>query len=81
MKTQWLQQDGASPHAARETRLFLIRHFDGDFLSLYDIVEWPPYSPDLTTPDFFLRGYLKDRIYGNPNPKPRTLDQLQENVC
>ena len=26
-------------------------------------VEWPPRSPDLTPPDFFLWGLLKDRVY------------------
>ena len=34
-------------------------------------------NPDLT-PDFFLWGYLKDRIYSNP--RPRTLDQLKDNI-
>ena len=34
--------------------------------------------PDLTPPNFFLWGYLKDRIYSNPIP--RTLDQLKDNI-
>ena len=34
--------------------------------------------PDLTPPDFFLWGYLKDRIYSNL--RPRTLDQLKDNI-
>jgi len=79
MKTQWFQQDRAPPHTAKETRRFLNQHFEGRFISLYDAVEWPLYSPDITPPDFFLWGYLKDRIYGNP--RPRTLDQLKENIC
>ena len=56
MKTQWFQQDGAPPHTARETKHFLKQHFEGRFISLYHVVEWPPYSPDLTPPDFFLWG-------------------------
>ena len=56
MKTQWFQQDVAPPHTARETRHFLKQHFEGRFISLYDVVEWPPYSPDLTPPDFFFGG-------------------------
>ena len=79
MKTQWFQQDGAPPHTARETRLFLKRLFDCRFISLYNTVEWPPYSPDLTAPDFFLWVYLKNRIY--KSPRPRNLDQLKENIC
>ena len=78
MRTQWFQQDGAPPHTARETRHFINQHFQGRFISLYEDVEWPPYSPDLTPPDFFLWGYLKDRIYSNP--RPQNLDQLKENI-
>jgi hypothetical protein len=29
---------------------------------------WPPRSPDLTLPDFFLWGFLKERVYSN-NPR------------
>uniref|UniRef100_A0A8C4Q1D4 Uncharacterized protein n=1 Tax=Eptatretus burgeri TaxID=7764 RepID=A0A8C4Q1D4_EPTBU len=56
MRTQWFQKDGALPQTARETRHFLNQHFKGRFISLYKDVEWPPYSTDLTPPDFFLWG-------------------------
>ena len=38
---------------------------------------WPPRSPDLTPPDYFLWGYLKGRVYRN---KPRTTDALKANI-
>jgi hypothetical protein len=38
---------------------------------------WPPRSPDLTSPDFFLWGFLKDRVYAN---KPRMLRDLKDNI-
>jgi hypothetical protein len=38
---------------------------------------WPPRSPDLTPPDFFLWGSSKGRAYMN---KPRILDELRENI-
>jgi len=38
---------------------------------------WPPRSPDLTPPDYFLWGYLKGRVYRN---KPRTIDALKANI-
>ena len=38
---------------------------------------WPPGSPDLTLPDYFLWGYLKRRVYQN---KPRTIDALKANI-
>ena len=37
---------------------------------------WPPRSPDLTPPDYFLWGYLKGRVYQN---KPLTMDALKAN--
>jgi hypothetical protein len=38
---------------------------------------WPPKSPDLISPDFFLWGLLKGRVYAN---KPRTLQDLKDNI-
>ena len=40
-------------------------------------INWPSRSSDLTSPDFFLWGYLKERVYVN---KPETLEQLKENI-
>jgi hypothetical protein len=38
---------------------------------------WPPWSPDLSPPDFFLSGHLKDTVYSN---HPQTLQELQANI-
>ena len=40
-------------------------------------IQWPSHSPDLSPPDFFLRGYLKGKIYAN---NPTTLLQLKKNI-
>ena len=39
---------------------------------------WPPYSPDLNPPDFFLWGYLKSKVYTSPYPK--TAEELKRNI-
>ena len=39
---------------------------------------WPSYSPDLNPADFFLWGYLKERVYLDPVPK--TIEQLKNNI-
>jgi len=31
-------------------------------------VDWPPRSPDITLIDFFLRGYVKDKVFSKPVP-------------
>jgi hypothetical protein len=38
---------------------------------------WRPRSPDLSSPDFFLWGHLKDTVYSN---HPHTLQELQANI-
>jgi len=38
---------------------------------------WPPRSPDLSPPDFFLWGALKVKAYAN---RPRTIQELENNI-
>ena len=38
---------------------------------------WPPRSPDLTPPDFYLWGAMKNKIYCR---NPRTINELKETV-
>jgi hypothetical protein len=38
---------------------------------------WPPRSPDLTPPDYFLWGYLKQVVYSN---RPQTIKDLKQNT-
>jgi len=51
--------------------------FPGHLISRFGDVPWPPRSPDLSTCDFFLWGYLKLSVYAH---KPRTLNDLKEAV-
>ena len=59
----WFQQDGAKPHTAASTLAQLQRAFPGKVLSKGGSVTWPPRSPDLSLPDFFLWGLLKAQVY------------------
>ena len=40
-------------------------------------VEWPPRSPDLTPCDFFMWGYLKDKVFSTP---PRSVDEYRQTI-
>ncbi|GBN66468.1 hypothetical protein AVEN_122480-1 [Araneus ventricosus] len=42
------------------------------------LLPWPPRSPDLTPCDFFLWGYVKDKVY--VPPMPTTLLAMQESI-
>ena len=52
--------------------------FPGHLISRFgDGALGPPRSPDLSTCDFFLWGYLKSRVYTH---KPRTVNDLKEAI-
>jgi len=70
----YFQQDGATSHTSHAS-MAEIQSFIGDHVISKGL--WPPRSPDLTPPDYFLWGYLKGRVYQN---KPRTTDALKANI-
>lgn len=78
MNTVMYQQDGAPPHCSDNSLEFLRRYFPGDrLISRRTDFPWPPYSPDLNPCDYFLWGYLKERIYDN---NPQILADLKDNI-
>jgi len=66
----------ATAHTAVISIAELRRLFPQRVISGFGDVPWPPRSPDLTAPDFFLWGYLK-QVYSF---RPRDLHALKENV-
>ena len=79
----WFMQDGALPHRTNAVFELLDEHFHGRVIGLgYESkygsgIDWPPYSPDLNPCDFFLWGYLKDKVY---RQSPRTKEELIERI-
>lgn len=60
------QQDVARPNCSDRPLEFFRRYFHSDrIISQRTDFPWPPCSPDLSPPDNFLQGYLKERIYDN----------------
>ena len=72
-------QDGAPCHVTNQNMMYLDRLFGDRVVSRKTIRgrDWPARSPDLNPCDFFLRRYLKSKVYA---PRPTTLDQLQSNI-
>jgi AraC-like DNA-binding protein len=68
LRSVWFQQDGARPHTAAATLTLLKDIFPGKVLSKGGSMEWPPRSPDLTLPDFFLWGLIKAQVYRSRVP-------------
>ncbi len=62
------------PHVSKKSLDELKSFFDDRLIS---DGRWPPRPPDMSSLDFFLWGYLKDRVYAN---KPETVDALKQNI-
>ena len=61
----------ALSHFLNRTLKYLKHNFPWDrLISRQTDNPWPSYSQDLNPPDYFLRGYLKDRVCQN-NPQTR----------
>ena len=71
---QWFEQDGATPHSSNESLAWLQQRFPDRLISRRCDPQRLPHSPDLNPPDFYLWGYLKDRVYGN---NPQTIPDLK----
>ena len=70
----WFQQDDATAHTARVSMAAVGEVFRDRVISRG---LWPPRSPDLTPPDFYLWGKLKGSVYAD---NPRTTDELKQKI-
>lgn len=61
------QQDGAPAHNSRVASTVLNQMFPDSWIGTYGpFAQFPPRSPDLTPPDFFLWGFIKQIVYQTP---------------
>ncbi|XP_076316060.1 uncharacterized protein LOC143228684 isoform X1 [Tachypleus tridentatus] len=70
----FFQQDGTPPHFHRDVRAYLDASMPDRWIGRRGGVEFPARSPDLTPMDFFLWGFLKDKVYST---KRATIDELR----
>ena len=69
----WIQQFEVTTHTVKTTTAFFWDLFS-DHIVGHGL--WPPWSPDLMQPDFFLWRFLKERVY---SCNPRSLEDLKCN--
>lgn len=70
----FFQLDGCPVHYARIVREWLNDHFPNRWIGRGSpLIEWPPRSPDLTSLDFFLWGFLTQKVYKH---RPRNREEL-----
>jgi len=79
--TLWYQHDGCPAHHSLIAREILDRKFNGRWIGRGGPVNWPARSPDLTAPDFFLWGYLKEIVYRDvPTTRDDMINRIR-NAC
>lgn len=76
-RRMWFQHDGAPAHFAVIVRNFLNQYYNGRWIGRGGPVNWPACSPDLTSPDFYLWGYLKNVVF---KERPTTRADMQERI-
>ena len=80
MSETWFMQDGARPHRTQLVFDLLYEYFREKIIALDSSrfvgegTDWAPYSPDLNPCDFYLWGYLKEKVYAQ---NPQSLEELE----
>ena len=73
----YFQQDRAMCNTSGETIGLWRKKFPGRVISRNSDYNRPPRSCDLTPLDFFLWGYVKDKVYGDA---PQSIQELKEKI-
>lgn len=60
--------DGAPAHFARSVREWLEENFPNRWIGRGGPISWPARSPDLNPLDFFVWGFIKQKVYATPPP-------------
>ncbi|GBM65542.1 hypothetical protein AVEN_83389-1 [Araneus ventricosus] len=76
-RNAWFQHDAAPPHKVSNVQQYIRDTFQQQVIGYGGCVEWPPRAPDLNPLDFFLWGYIKQRVYSTPSP---TLKELRNRI-
>ncbi|GFQ81453.1 uncharacterized protein TNCT_466291 [Trichonephila clavata] len=59
----YLKQDGATPHIGRQVKVLLSANFGESLIYRHFPGARSSRSPDLSSSDFWMWGFLKDRVY------------------
>ncbi|EFN72100.1 Transposable element Tc3 transposase, partial [Camponotus floridanus] len=76
-QNMWFQHDGCPAHNSLVAREVLNRVYCNRWIGRGGTVNWLARSPDLTSPDFFLWGYLKDVVY---KETPTTRENMMQRI-
>ncbi|GBL80567.1 hypothetical protein AVEN_225258-1 [Araneus ventricosus] len=81
LRNVWFQHDGAPPHKVSNVQQDIRDTFQQQVIGYGGCAEWPPRSSDLNPLDFFLWGYIKQRVYATPPPIFQELQNRITDAC
>ena len=73
----WFQHNGCPAHYFMVAREVFDHDFNGHWIGRFGPVYQPARLPDLSSPDFFLWDYLKDKLY---KQEPATRENMIERI-
>lgn len=76
-RNMFYMHDGAPAHFARNVREWLDEHFPNRWIGRGGPILWPARSPDLNPLDFFVWGFIKDKVYATP---PQNADEVRGRI-
>ena len=76
-----MQHDGAPPHHALCSRQVMNEIFDEKWLGRGSPAPWPPCSPELTSPDYFLYGFFEERVMAVAPTMPDDMKERIRHAC
>jgi hypothetical protein len=75
-ESTWFQQVGATSHTTRNSINVVQQLFPHHIIYRFVNISWVR-SPYLTACDFFLRGYLKSKLYAD---RPQNIAELKQRI-
>jgi hypothetical protein len=77
----WHIRDGAPVHFSRAVRDVLNNTYHDRWIGRGGPSAWPPRSPELNPPDFYLWGHLKTLVYAAPVDNEKALHHRIADAC
>lgn len=77
----WFQHDGCPAHYSGSVRQVLDSDYNGRWIGRGGPVPQPARSLDLTPLDFFLWGYLKEKVYQDIPTTTENMSERIRNAC
>ena len=77
----WMQHDDAPLHYALCSRQVMNEIFDEKWIGRGGLVARLPRSPDLTSPDYFLWGFVKERVMAVAATIPDDMKERIRRAC